>query len=86
MIATHVPETDTARADARKDEAIPFLATCPKCKHQRPQDGYIRGDLLKLLSDAQPVDAYCATCGNFWSISPQECSRLATALMGLLPP
>ena len=86
MIATYVPETDTAQADARMHEAIPFLATCPKCKHRRPQDGYMRGELLKLLSDGQPVEAYCATCDDFWSISRQECSRLATALMGLRPP
>ena len=86
MIATYVPETDTVKADAHLDEAIPFLATCPKCKHQRPQDGYIRADLLRLLSDGQPVEAYCATCDDCWSISTQECSRLATALMGLRPP
>jgi hypothetical protein len=83
MIATYVLETGTAQADARLHEAIPFLATCPKCKHQRPQDGYIRGDLLKLLDEGHPVEAYCATCDDFWSISRQECSRLATVLMGL---
>jgi hypothetical protein len=83
MIATYVPETDAAEVDARMHEAVPFLATCPKCKHRRPQDGYMRGELLKLLSDGQPVEAYCATCDDFWSISPHECSRLATALMGL---
>jgi hypothetical protein len=56
-IATCVPETDTASAKARMDEAIAILATCPKCKHQRPQDGYIRGDLLKRLSDGHPAEA-----------------------------
>jgi hypothetical protein len=80
MIATYVTGTDTAKADRRLHEAIPFLATCPKCKHQRPQDGYIRGDLLKLLSDGDPVEAYCATCDDFWSLSRHERSRLATAL------
>ena len=80
MIATYVPGTDTAKADGRMHEAIPFLATCPKCKHQRPQDGYIGGDLLKLLTEGHPVEAYCATCDDFWSISLHERSRLATAL------
>jgi hypothetical protein len=86
MMATYVPETDRAQADARMHEAIPFLATCPKCKHPRPQVGYIRGDLLKLLSDGHAVEAYCATCDDFWSINRQECSRLATALTGLRLP
>ena len=86
MIATYVPETDTAIEDARMDEAICFLATCPKYKHHRPQDGYIRGDLLKNAQRRLPVEAYRATCDDFWSIRPQECSRLATTLMGLRPP
>ena len=85
MIAPYAPETDTVKAGARMDEAIPFLATCPKCKHQRPQDEYIGGELLKLFSGGHPVEAYCEACDVFWSISPQECSRLATALMWLRP-
>jgi hypothetical protein len=50
MIATYVPGAEVRRADGRVYESIPFLATCPKCKHQRAQDWYTRGELLRLLN------------------------------------
>jgi len=81
MIAT-VPGPGVRRADGRVSESIPFLATCPKCKHQRAQDGYSRGELLRLLNRHHPVEAYCETCDHFWSISAQERSRLITAFSG----
>ena len=82
MIATYVPGTDGTKPDSRAYEYIPFLATCPKCKHQQPQDWYSRGDLLRLLGGWRPVEAYCVTCDHFWSISAQERARLVTALGG----
>ena len=82
MIATYVPGADAPRADGRVYESMPFLATCPKCKHQCAQDWYSRGELLRLLSGHHPVEAHCETCDHFWSISAQERSRLVTALSG----
>jgi hypothetical protein len=36
------------------------------------QDGYARRALLRLLNTDSQVEAYCAECDEFWSISPQE--------------
>jgi hypothetical protein len=82
MISTYVPGADGARADGRAHEAIHFLATCPKCKHQCTQDWYTRGELLRLLRARHPVEAHCETCDYFWAVSGQERARLVIALGG----
>jgi hypothetical protein len=80
MIATYMPGSGAARTDGRMCDAIPFLAICPKCKRQRPQDWYTRGELLGLLNAYHPVEAHCETCDHFWTINAQERSRLVMAL------
>ena len=82
MIATYVPSADRTAADGLMHQAIPFLATCPKCKRARPQDEFSRAELLRLLNNGHPVEAYCGICDYFWQISPCERSRIAAFLAG----
>ena len=82
MIATYVPGADRTSADGLMQQAIPFLAICPKCKRPRPQDDFTRSELLRLLNEAYPVEAYCASCDYFWPISCHERARVAAFLAG----
>ena len=54
------------------NEPMPFMSNCPGCGHWCMQDGYARRALLRLLNTDSQVEAYCAECDEFWSISPQE--------------
>ena len=58
---------------------IPFLSTCPKCKHNQVQ-WYTRGALRRLLNGDHPVEAYCVPCDEYWSTSAHERAGLAIAL------
>jgi hypothetical protein len=58
---------------------VPFLSTCPKCKHNQAQ-WYTRGALLRLLNGNHPVEGYCVTCDEYWGISTHERAELAVAL------
>jgi len=58
---------------------LPLLSTCPKCKHNQVQ-WYTRGALLRLLNGNHPVEGYCASCDEYWTISAHERSGLAIAL------
>jgi hypothetical protein len=82
MISTYVRESGLARAEAdeRAHEAVPFLASCPKCKHQRVQHGYDRGALVRLFHRGYPVRAYCQECEESWAINAHEGARLASWL------
>jgi len=82
MIATYVQRSGLTRAEAdgRMHESVPFLATCPKCKHQRVQHGYDRAALLRLFHRGYPVRAYCLECEEFWAINTHEGARLASWL------
>ena len=51
---------------------IAFASTCPSCKRQRPQDGFTLAVLARLLKGGYPIEAYCAACNEFWSISLQK--------------
>ena len=86
MIATYVGEfgSTKAEADGRRHEAVPFLATCPKCKRQRVQHGYDRAALLRLFHRGYPVRAYCLECEEFWAIDAHERARLF-AWLDLVP-
>jgi len=44
----------------------------------RPQRGYNRDSLLRLLNGGHPVEGYCTVCDEFWPISAEERARLAT--------
>jgi hypothetical protein len=58
---------------------VPFVSTCRKCKHNQVQ-WYSRSALLRLLNGDHPVEAYCVTCDEYWSISAHERTGLAVAL------
>lgn len=57
----------------------PFESMCPKCAQIQPQRGFDRNSLLRLLSRGYPVEAYCALCDEFWSISAKERAALVAA-------
>jgi hypothetical protein len=42
----------------------------------RPQLGYDRNSLLRLLRGGYPLEAYCSMCDEFWSISAKERAAL----------
>jgi hypothetical protein len=67
------------KSNGRTDGSIPFASTCPKCAQVRPQRGYDNNSLLKLLNGGYPVEAYCAMCDEFWSISLKERAALGAA-------
>jgi hypothetical protein len=58
---------------------VPFTSMCPACGQMRPQDGYDRGSLLRLLRGGYPVEAYCAWCDEYWSIDVPERATLIAA-------
>ena len=58
---------------------VPFLSTCPRCKHTQAQ-WYTRGALLRLLNGDHPVEGYCVPCDEYWRISAHERAGLAIAL------
>ena len=68
-------ETDDAPGRGK----IPFMSLCPKCTQVRIQRGYDRKSLLRLLDQGYPVEAYCETCDEFWSISAKERAALVAA-------
>jgi hypothetical protein len=71
MSAALVPGTGFA------NQWVPFTSLCPKCKHERPQDGYTRRALLELLNSGRAIEARCTTCNEIWSISDQERTGIA---------
>jgi hypothetical protein len=58
---------------------VAFESMCPKCAQVQPQRGFDRNSLLRLLSRGYPVEAYCAMCDEFWSISAKERAVLVAA-------
>ena len=60
-------------------EWIPFESMCPICAVMRPQHGFDRNSLLRLLSSGYAVEAYCAVCDKAWSIGAAERAALFAA-------
>ena len=58
---------------------IPFMSPCPRCAQVRLQRGYDRASLLRLFNGGYPVEAYCDTCDEFWSVSGKERAALVAA-------
>lgn len=80
MNTTQRPRTQGRKLSLRTDGSrVPFESTCPKCAQLRAQPGYDRSSLLRLLSGGYPVEAYCARCDEFWSISAKERAALVAA-------
>lgn len=57
-----------------------FTSICPRCGHQRSQDVFARGALLRSLALGYLIEGYCIACDDLWPISPQERTLLARAL------
>jgi len=62
------------------DDTIPFVSVCPQCFQDRLQQLYSRRVLDGFLKDDHAIEAYCAECEQFWSISPNERSALVRLL------
>jgi len=58
---------------------VGFRSVCPKCAEMRPQRGYDRNSLLRLLNGGYPVEAYCVACDEYWPISIKERVALGAA-------
>ena len=70
-------------------QAIAFAATCPQCKREQLQDGFTVADLMRLLYVGYPVEAYCAFCCEFWTVSLQkrvELGEVVAAACGAASP
>ena len=78
---THVSDVAPRRgADSSVHQSIPFASVCPKCRHQQAQRGFSRAALGRLLNAGHPIEAYCVSCDDFWSISTLERHALAERL------
>ena len=80
----HLPSSGTkasAYADIRLPDSLGFMSTCPNCKDVRYQQSYAFRTLVRSLVHNQPIEAYCATCDEFWSINANERAELALLLL-----
>ena len=59
---------------------IRFLSTCPVCGEQQLQLAYTRRELLRLLENANIIDAYCLACDVVWPVNIQERNLVATTI------
>ena len=62
------------------NDMVQFSAECPTCKHDRPQIGYSREELIQLLQAATDLEAYCSNCDETWPVSVEERADIARAL------
>ena len=72
---TSVPPVPSAWLDS-----VRFSSFCPSCNDTRSQFGYSPRALLRLLRRDRPIEASCAICSGFWSITVEERARLALML------
>ena len=59
-----------------------FVAKCPGCQYDHPQDGFSVASLQRLLTRGHPVEGYCVICDHFWQISDEERANVAADLPG----
>ena len=62
-----------------KTNPMQFRSMCPICVTMRSQRGYDRNSLQRLLNGGYPVEAYCATCDEYWPVSIEERAALGAA-------
>jgi hypothetical protein len=74
MKTTHIPGHNGMKL--HRPAKIPFVSPCPRCAQVRLQRGYDRASLLRLFNQGYPVEAYCETCDEFWSVSAKERAAL----------
>ena len=77
MKTTFIPGGNGMKLHGRTK--IPFMSPCPKCARVRLQGEYDRASLLRLFNQGYPVEAYCETCDEFWSVSAKERAALVAA-------
>ena len=78
------PESSGTRPCAHNHpllDSLSFVSTCPNCKDVRYQQSYAFRTLVRSLVHNQPIEAYCATCDEFWSINANERAELALLLL-----
>lgn len=82
MKTTASHPTGARAAISRKtvEQRVLFAATCPTCRQQVLQHGYSRVLLFGFLDVDHPIEAYCATCDEFWPISAAERRAIVGAL------
>ena len=55
MKTTQVPGTQGTKANGRAPRStVPFVSICPMCAQVRPQPGYDRESLLRLIRNGYP--------------------------------
>ena len=59
---------------------VRFLSTCPVCGEQQLQLAYTRRALIRLLENANTIDAYCSECDVVWPVNAQERNLVAAAI------
>ena len=74
MKTTYIPGSNGVKLHGRTK--ISFMSPCPKCAQVRLQRGYDRASLLRLFNEGYPIEAYCETCDEFWSVSAKERAAL----------
>lgn len=80
MATPHVTGMPRMHRQNAAHRPVPFASTCPKCSLQQPQRGFSPAALLRLLRADHPIEAYCATCDEFWAINPRERAAIAMGL------
>ena len=60
-----------------RNELIPFMSRCPKCRNRRLQEGYTHRVLRRLLNTNSTIAAHCSTCNDSWPISGLERDGIA---------
>jgi hypothetical protein len=59
-----------------------FIAKCPGCQYDHPQDGFAAASLRRLLTRGHAIEGYCVICDSFWQFSQQERTRVAADFPG----
>jgi hypothetical protein len=78
--SNHPTAARAAVSNGTVQHCVVFVATCPKCRQQVLQHGYSRVVLFGFLDVDHPIEAYCATCDEFWPISSEERRAIVGAL------
>jgi hypothetical protein len=81
MKTTDIPGSNGTKLPGRTK--VPFVSQCPKCARVRLQQGYDRASLLRLFNRGYPVEAFCESCDEFWSVSAKERAALIAAAISV---
>lgn len=60
-----------------------FFSKCPNCGHSRLQSQYAQGELVRLLDQGEPINAYCVTCDVGWPVAVQERYLIARGIAAM---